>query len=37
MEILPFQYCLGIFSVPEIGYFIIFGAVFSLVVLLFRL
>lgn len=36
MEILPLQYCFGIFSVPEIGYFIIFAGVFSMLVLLFR-
>ncbi|AHH02850.1 protein G [Uncultured phage WW-nAnB strain 2] len=36
MEILPLQYCLGIFSVPEIGYFIVFAAVFSMLVLLLR-
>lgn len=36
MEILPLQYCFGIFTVPEIGYFIIFAAVFSLLVLLIR-
>lgn len=36
MDFLPIQYCFGIFSVPEIGYFIIFAAVFSMLVLLFR-
>lgn len=36
MTILPIQYCFGIFAVPEIGYFIIFAAVFSMLVLLFR-
>lgn len=36
MTILPLQYCFGIFTVPEIGYFIIFGAVFSMLVLLLR-
>ncbi len=36
MEILPLQYCFGIFSVPEIGYFIFFAGVFSLLVLLLR-
>lgn len=36
MTILPLQYCFGIFSVPEIGYFIVFAAVFSLLVLLLR-
>nr|DAQ30084.1 MAG TPA: hypothetical protein [Inoviridae sp.] len=36
MEILPLQYCLGIFTVPEVGYFIIFAAVFSMLVLLLR-
>jgi hypothetical protein len=36
MEILPLQYCFGIFSVPEIGYFIIFVAVLSMLVLLLR-
>ena len=36
MEILPLQYCFGIFSIPEIGYFIVFAAVFSLLVLLLR-
>lgn len=36
MEFLPLQYCFGIFSIPEIGYFIIFAAVFSMFVLLLR-
>lgn len=36
MEILPLQYCFGIFSIREIGYFIIFAAVFSMLVLLLR-
>lgn len=36
MEILPLQYCFGIFSVPEIGYFIIFASVLSMLVLLLR-
>ncbi|AEP81823.1 protein G [uncultured phage WW-nAnB] len=36
MTILPLQYCFGIFTVPEIGYFIIFAAVFSMLVLLLR-
>nr|DAX72683.1 MAG TPA: hypothetical protein [Inoviridae sp.] len=36
MDFLPLQYCFGIFSVPEIGYFIIFAAVFSMLVLLLR-
>lgn len=36
MEILPLQYCFDIFSVPEIGYFIVFAAVFSMLVLLLR-
>nr|DAI38891.1 MAG TPA: hypothetical protein [Inoviridae sp.] len=36
MEILPLHYCLGIFSIPEIGYFIVFAAVFSMLVLLLR-
>lgn len=36
MEILPLQYCFGIFTVPEIGYFIVFAAVFSILVLLLR-
>ena len=36
MTILPLQYCFGIFSVPEIGYFIVFAAVFSMLVLLLR-
>ena len=37
MTILPLQYCFGIFTVPEVGYFIIFAAVFSMLVLLLRL
>ena len=36
MEILPLQYCFGIFTVPEVGYFIIFAAIFSMLVLLLR-
>lgn len=36
MEIIPLQYAFGVFTVPEIGYFIIFAAVFSFVVMLFR-
>lgn len=36
MEILPLQFCFGIFAVPEIGYFIIFAAVVSMLVLLLR-
>ena len=36
MEILPLQFCFGILAVPEIGYFIIFAAVFSMLVLLLR-
>lgn len=36
MEILPLQYCFGVFTVPEIGYFVIFAAVFSFVIMLIR-
>lgn len=36
MEIIPLQYAFGIFTVPAIGYFIVFAAVFSFVVMLFR-
>ena len=36
MTILPLQYCFGILTVPEIGYFIVFAAVFSMLVLLLR-
>lgn len=36
MEILPLQYCFGIFTVPEIGYFIVFAGAFSVLVLLLR-
>lgn len=36
MTILPLQYCFGIFSVPEIGYYIVFAAIFSMLVLLLR-
>nr|DAP11277.1 MAG TPA: hypothetical protein [Inoviridae sp.] len=36
MEILPLHYCFGIFTVPEIGFFIVFAGVFSLLVLLLR-
>lgn len=36
MEIIPLQYCLDVFGVPEIGYFIVFAAVFSMFIMLIR-
>lgn len=36
MEILPLQYCFGVFTVPEIGYFIVFSAVTAMIIMLFR-